>query len=98
MKPTTLEWMNKAEADWHVAQMSYRARKHPSYNAAVFPVLFFVLMIVARLMRRPISQYDVAGTRFLPTAPYRAGAFMKPVMQTPRLPQGAESPVRGDAV
>lgn len=36
MKPTTLEWVNKAEDDWHVAQMSYRARKHPSYDAAVF--------------------------------------------------------------
>jgi len=36
MKPTTLEWIHKAEEDWHVAQMSYRARKHPSYDAAVF--------------------------------------------------------------
>ena len=36
MKPTTLEWIYKAEEDWHVAQMSYRARQHPSYDAAVF--------------------------------------------------------------
>ncbi|MEW6129714.1 MAG: HEPN domain-containing protein [Acidobacteriota bacterium] len=36
MKKTTLEWINKAEEDWHVANMSYRARKHPSYDAAVF--------------------------------------------------------------
>jgi HEPN domain-containing protein len=36
MKPTTLEWIHKAEEDWHVAQMSYRARKYPSYDAAVF--------------------------------------------------------------
>ena len=36
MKPTTLEWITKAEEDWHVAQMSYRARKHPSYDAAAF--------------------------------------------------------------
>ena len=36
MKPTTLEWIGKAEDDWHVAEMSYRARKHPSYDAAVF--------------------------------------------------------------
>jgi len=36
MKPTTLEWIAKAEEDWNVAQMSYRARKHPSYDAAVF--------------------------------------------------------------
>ena len=36
MKPITLEWISKAEEDWHVAQMSYRARRHPSYDAAVF--------------------------------------------------------------
>jgi HEPN domain-containing protein len=36
MKPTTLEWLIKAEDDWNVAQMSYRARRHPSYDAAVF--------------------------------------------------------------
>jgi HEPN domain-containing protein len=36
MRPTTLEWISKAEDDWHVAQMSYRARKHPSYDATVF--------------------------------------------------------------
>lgn len=36
MKPTTLEWIGKAEDDWHVAQMSYRARRHPSYDATVF--------------------------------------------------------------
>jgi HEPN domain-containing protein len=36
MKPTTLEWINKAEDDFHVAQMSFRARKHPSYDASAF--------------------------------------------------------------
>jgi HEPN domain-containing protein len=36
MKRTTLEWISKAEDDWNVAQMSYRARKHPSYDATVF--------------------------------------------------------------
>ena len=36
MKPITLEWISKAEEDWHVAQMSYHARKHPSYDATVF--------------------------------------------------------------
>ena len=36
MKQTTLEWLNKAEDDWNVAQMAYRARKHPSFDAAVF--------------------------------------------------------------
>jgi len=36
MKPTTLEWISKAEDDFYVAQMSYRARRHPSYDAAVF--------------------------------------------------------------
>ena len=36
MKPSTLEWVEKAEEDWHVAQMSYRSRKYPSYDAACF--------------------------------------------------------------
>lgn len=36
MKPTTLEWIGKAEDDWQVAGMSYRSRKHPSYDAAAF--------------------------------------------------------------
>ncbi|MFN0123018.1 MAG: HEPN domain-containing protein [Blastocatellia bacterium] len=36
MKKTTIEWIGKAEEDWHVAQMSYRARKHPGYDAAAF--------------------------------------------------------------
>jgi HEPN domain-containing protein len=36
MKPITLEWISKAEQDWHVVQMSYRARTHPSYAAVVF--------------------------------------------------------------
>lgn len=34
MKPTTLEWINKAEEDWQVAQMSHRARKHPGYDSS----------------------------------------------------------------
>lgn len=36
MKPTTLEWITKAEDDWNVAQMTYRSRRKPSYDAAVF--------------------------------------------------------------
>ena len=36
MKPTTLEWTDKADADFITAQMSYRARKHPNYDASCF--------------------------------------------------------------
>ena len=36
MKPTTREWIHKAEEDWHAAQVSYRTRKYSSYDAAVF--------------------------------------------------------------
>jgi HEPN domain-containing protein len=36
MKLTTGEWIDKAEDDWVVAQQSYRARKHPVYDAACF--------------------------------------------------------------
>jgi HEPN domain-containing protein len=36
MKQITLEWIIKAEEDWQVALMSYRARKFPAFDAAVF--------------------------------------------------------------
>ncbi len=36
MKPTTQQWIDKAEDDWRVAQKVYRARKDPSYDAACF--------------------------------------------------------------
>lgn len=36
MKPSALEWIDKAEADFAAAQMLSRARKHPGYDAACF--------------------------------------------------------------
>ena len=36
MKPITLEWIDKAEGDWHSAQRESRARKRPNYDAACF--------------------------------------------------------------
>jgi HEPN domain-containing protein len=36
MKPSTLEWITKAEGDFITSQMSYRARKHPNFDAACF--------------------------------------------------------------
>jgi HEPN domain-containing protein len=36
MKPTTVEWIDKAEGDIVTAQMSYRPRKSPNYDAACF--------------------------------------------------------------
>ena len=36
MKPITLEWIEKAEEDWHVMGNAYRARKNPAYNATCF--------------------------------------------------------------
>jgi HEPN domain-containing protein len=36
MKQLTLEWVDKAEGDWHDAQRAYRARKHPNYDSACF--------------------------------------------------------------
>ncbi len=36
MKPTTLEWIDKPEGDFLTAQMSYRARKNTSLDAACF--------------------------------------------------------------
>jgi len=36
MKPSTKEWIDKAEGDFVTAQMSYRARKQPNYDAACY--------------------------------------------------------------
>jgi len=36
MNPLALEWIEKAEEDFHVAQREYRARKYPGYNAVCF--------------------------------------------------------------
>lgn len=36
MKPTTLEWIDKAEDDYVVAEREFRARKNPVYDAACF--------------------------------------------------------------
>lgn len=36
MKPTTLEWIDKAEGDFATTQASYRTRKRPNYDAVCF--------------------------------------------------------------
>jgi HEPN domain-containing protein len=36
MKPSTLEWIEKAEEDWEMMLKGYRARKKPVYSAACF--------------------------------------------------------------
>ena len=36
MKPTTLEWIDKAEGDFATAQGSYRTRKRPNHDAVCF--------------------------------------------------------------
>jgi HEPN domain-containing protein len=36
MMPLTREWVRKAEADFQSAQLEFRARKHPNYDAACF--------------------------------------------------------------
>lgn len=36
MKVSTTEWIEKAEGDWEMAQLAYRARKRLNYDAACF--------------------------------------------------------------
>ena len=36
MQPQTVEWIEKAEGDWHAALSLYRVRKHPSYDAVCY--------------------------------------------------------------
>lgn len=59
MKQTTLEWLHKAEDDWHVAQMTYRARKHPSYDAAVF----HAQQCAEKYLKARLEEASIAFTR-----------------------------------
>src|SRR5262245_36147862 len=59
MKHTTLEWLHKAEEDWHVAQMSYRARKHPSYDAAAF----HAQQCAEKYLKARLEEASIAFTR-----------------------------------
>jgi HEPN domain-containing protein len=36
MKPLTLEWIEKAEGDFHLLEREIRARKNPNYDAVCF--------------------------------------------------------------
>ena len=36
MKLLTIEWIEKAEEDWHVMRAAFRARTHPTYSAVCF--------------------------------------------------------------
>ena len=36
MKPTTREWISKAEGDWNAANLLFRARKSSNYDATCF--------------------------------------------------------------
>ena len=36
MKPLSLEWVEKAEGDFHSLEREVRARKYPNYDAACF--------------------------------------------------------------
>lgn len=36
MKASTVKWVEKAEGDWKAAQLVYRARKDPVYDAACY--------------------------------------------------------------
>jgi HEPN domain-containing protein len=36
MKPITREWISKAEGDWTAANLLFRARRNPNYDATCF--------------------------------------------------------------
>jgi HEPN domain-containing protein len=36
MKPITREWIRKAEGDWAAANLLFRARRNPNYDATCF--------------------------------------------------------------
>ena len=80
MKPTTLEWIGKAEDDWNVAGMSYRARKHPSYDASVFHAQQCTeKYLKARLEEASIAfsrTHDLRGRKLSFSRPPHRGRFL----------------------
>ena len=59
MKPTTREWIEKAEADLRSATREYRARNRPNFDAACF----FSQQCLEKCLKARLSEADVAFPR-----------------------------------
>jgi len=59
MNPSTLEWVEKAEADFYSAQREYRARKRPNFDAACF----FAQQCVEKYLKARLTEAGVAFPR-----------------------------------
>ena len=55
MKRLTLEWVEKAEADFISAQREYRARNRPNYNAACF----FAQQCIEKYITARLQEADI---------------------------------------
>lgn len=59
MKPFTLEWVEKAEGDFHTMLREYRARKRPNYDAACF----HAQQCVEKYLKASLQERDIPFTK-----------------------------------
>src|SRR5437016_333842 len=59
MKPTTREWISKAEGDWNAANLLFRARKSPNYDAACF----HAQQCAEKYLKARLQEASIAVTR-----------------------------------
>ena len=74
MKPITLEWIEKAEDDWDVAQCLYRKRKRPSYDA----VCYHAQQSIEKYLK---GRLEEVGSRSICLPESRLGNSVFPVAQ-----------------
>lgn len=56
MKPLTLEWIEKAEGDFHLLEREIRVRKNPNYDA----VCFHAEQCVEKYLKGRLIEADIA--------------------------------------
>jgi HEPN domain-containing protein len=59
MKPTTHEWIEKAENDFHTCERELKARKHPNYDGACF----HAQQCVEKYLKAFLDKKDLATPR-----------------------------------
>jgi HEPN domain-containing protein len=58
MRPDTIEWVEKAEADYHSAKLLFRARKHPNCDGACFHAQQCAEKYMKAVLHEAKTKYD----------------------------------------
>ena len=56
MKPFTLEWVDKAEEDWEIAQLAHESPKSRAYNA----ICFHAQQCAEKYLKSILQEEDIA--------------------------------------